>query len=70
MIPRFLHVANGSSTTRTIAEAGIPGLLYGPGGRYLSIPDERVKVDDIVLASRVFCSVIEQIWGLGAGSSV
>ena len=24
---RFLHVANGSSTTRTIAEAGIPGLL-------------------------------------------
>ena len=27
MIPRFLHVANGSSTTRTIAEAGIPGLL-------------------------------------------
>jgi len=27
VIPRFLHVANGSSTTRTIAEAGIPGLL-------------------------------------------
>ena len=26
-MPRFLHVANGSSTTRTIAEAGIPGLL-------------------------------------------
>ena len=24
---RFLHVANGSSTTRTIADAGIPGLL-------------------------------------------
>lgn len=26
-MPRFLHVANGSSTTRTIADAGIPGLL-------------------------------------------
>jgi len=26
-MPRFLHVANGSSTTRTIAAAGIPGLL-------------------------------------------
>lgn len=49
-----------------LSAAGIPGLLYGPGGRYLSVPDERVEVDDIVLASRVFCSVIEQIWGLGA----
>ncbi len=27
MTPRFLHVANGSSTTSTIAEAGISGLL-------------------------------------------
>jgi len=26
-MPRFLHVANGSSTTRTIADAGVPGLL-------------------------------------------
>ena len=53
-----------------LSAAGIPGLLYGPGGRYLSIPDERVKVDDIVLASKVFCSVIEQIWGVGADSRV
>ena len=26
-MPRFLHVANGSSVTRTLAEAGVPGLL-------------------------------------------
>src|SRR5262245_56913005 len=25
-MPRFLHVANGTSTTMTIADAGIPGL--------------------------------------------
>jgi hypothetical protein len=27
MMPRFLHVANGSSVTHTLAEAGVPGLL-------------------------------------------
>ncbi len=27
MAPRFLHVANGSSVTHTLAEAGVPGLL-------------------------------------------
>lgn len=26
-MPRFLHVANGSSTTRTLEDAGVPGLL-------------------------------------------
>jgi hypothetical protein len=26
-MPRFLHVANGSSVTQTLAEAGVPGLL-------------------------------------------
>lgn len=45
--------------------AGIPGLLYGPGGRYLSVPNERVAAQDVVLASRVFCSVIGQVWQSG-----
>jgi hypothetical protein len=27
MTPRFLHVANGSSTTMTLAEAGVPGAM-------------------------------------------
>src|SRR5689334_20099923 len=26
-MPRFLHVANGSSVTHTLAEAGVPGRL-------------------------------------------
>lgn len=51
-----------------LSAAGIPGLLYGPGGRYLSVPDERVEASDVVLASQVFCSVIEQMWGLDSGS--
>ena len=37
--------------------AGIPGLLYGPGGRYLSRPDEKVEVRDIVAAARVYALV-------------
>jgi acetylornithine deacetylase len=34
--------------------AGITGLLYGPGGRYLSMPDERVLAADVVDAARVY----------------
>jgi acetylornithine deacetylase len=34
--------------------AGIPGLLYGPGGRFLSMPDERVRAADVVDAARVY----------------
>jgi acetylornithine deacetylase len=37
--------------------AGIPGLLYGPGGRFLSRPDEKVEVRDIVAAARVYALV-------------
>lgn len=47
-----------------LSAAGIPGLLYGPGGRYLSVPDEKVWADDVVHASAVFCLVIEQMQGL------
>jgi acetylornithine deacetylase/succinyl-diaminopimelate desuccinylase-like protein len=47
-----------------MAAAGIPGVLYGPGGKYLSIPDERVEVEQVVGASRAFCLVIERAWGL------
>lgn len=37
--------------------AGIPGLLYGPGGRFLSRPDEKVELRDIVAAARVYALV-------------
>ena len=40
-----------------LANAGIPGLLYGPGGRFLSRPDERVEVRDLVTAARVYALV-------------
>ena len=41
--------------------AGVSGLLYGPGGRYLSMPDERVRAADVVDAARVYALVAGSI---------
>jgi acetylornithine deacetylase/succinyl-diaminopimelate desuccinylase-like protein len=41
-----------------MAAAGIPGVIYGPSDRYLSRPDERCAVKDIVDAARVYACVI------------
>jgi acetylornithine deacetylase len=41
--------------------AGIPGLLYGPGGRYLSMPDERVRAADVVDVARVYALVAGEV---------
>lgn len=43
---------------------GIPGVMYGPGGKYLSVPDERVEVDSIVKASQVFAQAVAHLWGI------
>ena len=45
-------------------KAGIPGILYGPGGKYLSVPDERVEVENIVRSSEVFALTISRVWGV------
>lgn len=44
--------------------AGIPGVMYGPGGKFLSVPDERVEVDNIVKASQVYALAVSKVWGL------
>jgi len=44
--------------------AGIPGVMYGPGGKFLSVPDERVEVDNIVKASQVYALAVSRVWGL------
>ena len=43
--------------------AGIPGIIYGPTGKYLSRPDERGSIADIVTAARVYACVIADICG-------
>ena len=68
--PRFLHVANGSSTTGTIREAGLPGatsiwadVLYEgpvPGG----LPDAalvRVRAQQLAPSANVVDDVVAEL---------
>jgi len=45
-----------------LAAAGMTGLLYGPGGRFNTMPDERVAITEIETASKVYaCTVADNI---------
>jgi acetylornithine deacetylase len=41
-----------------LADAGMTGLVYGPGGRYNTMPDERVDLPDLIDAAKVYARVI------------
>jgi acetylornithine deacetylase len=41
-----------------LSRAGMVGLVYGPGGKYNTMPDERVERRDLVNAARVYARVI------------
>ena len=41
-----------------LAQAGMTGLVYGPGGKYNTMPDERVELRDLFNAARVYARVI------------
>jgi len=41
-----------------LADAGMTGLVYGPGGRYNTMPDERVDLPDLFTAARVYARAI------------
>jgi acetylornithine deacetylase len=44
-----------------LADAGMTGLVYGPGGRYNTMPDERVDLKDLYDAARVYARAIVQV---------
>lgn len=46
-----------------LAAAGMTGLLYGPGGKYNTMPDERVSIDEMVVASKTYARVVADILG-------
>lgn len=48
-----------------LAQAGMTGLLYGPGGRYNTMPDERVAIDEMVVASRTYARAVCDLLGAG-----
>ena len=39
------------------------GLLYGPGGQFNTMPDERVAIDEMVIASKCYARVITELLG-------
>ena len=41
-----------------LSRAGMIGLVYGPGGKYNTMPDERVELRDLFNAARVYARVI------------
>jgi len=41
-----------------LSRAGMVGLVYGPGGKYNTMPDERVELRDLFNAARVYARVI------------
>jgi acetylornithine deacetylase len=51
----------GATDASWMARAGIKGLIYGPAGRYLSRPDERGRIDDLVTAAKVYACIIADV---------
>jgi acetylornithine deacetylase/succinyl-diaminopimelate desuccinylase-like protein len=39
------------------------GVVYGPGGTYNTMPDERVAIADIETASKVYARTIADLLG-------
>jgi acetylornithine deacetylase len=47
--------------------AGIAdGIVCGPGGRYNTMPDERVDIEDYLLAIRLYAATITDLCGMAA----
>lgn len=52
-----------ASDASWMGAAGIPGIIYGPTGRYLSRPDERCETTDLVRATKAYACIIADICG-------
>lgn len=50
-----------ASDASWMARAGIPGIVYGPTGKYLSRPDECGRVEDFVTVTKVYAAAIAEL---------
>lgn len=50
-----------ASDASWMARAGIPGVVYGPTGKYLSRPDERGRVDDFIAVTKIYAATIVRL---------
>jgi acetylornithine deacetylase len=44
-----------------LAQAGMVGVLYGPGGEFNTMPDERVSIAEMETASKVYAATVSKI---------
>jgi acetylornithine deacetylase len=56
----------GTDAAHLAATANMTGVVSGPGGKYNTMPDERVEVPDIVGAARVYALMILDTCGLAS----
>ena len=51
----------GTDAGHLYAEAGMEGIVCGPGGRYNTMPDERVEIRDFLDMVRIYMLTILDI---------
>ena len=54
----------GTDAAHLRHRAGMPGIVCGPGGRYNTMPDERVDIPDFIDAIRIYLLTILDICGI------
>ena len=53
----------GTDAAHLLHRAGMPGIVCGPGGRYNTMPDERVDIPDYLDAIRIYLLTILDVCG-------
>ena len=56
----------GTDAAHLLHRAGMPGIVCGPGGRYNTMPDERVDIPDYIDMIRIYLLTILDVCGTGA----
>ena len=56
----------GTDAAHLLHKAGMPGIVCGPGGRYNTMPDERVDIPDYLDMIRVYLLTILDICGVAS----
>ena len=54
----------GTDASHLLHRAGMPGIVCGPGGRYNTMPDERVDIPDYLDAIRIYLLTILDVCGV------
>jgi acetylornithine deacetylase len=54
----------GTDAGHLYAELGMEGVVCGPGGRYNTMPDERVDIPDFLDMARIYLICMAEICGL------